>query len=119
MEIKLLNGHTAKLRLGDKRLRSKDKSRSKFQHSIGEQLAEKYPHDMIFEEVFIPVENLVFDFFIPSLCLVIEVHGRQHLQHIKHFHKTKREFHRQQDRDQRKRDLCELNGFRLLEVWDG
>lgn len=117
MEIFILNGKTVTLKLRKKHLRSK--SRSQFQHDIGQQLKKQYPHDQIFEEVFIPIENLVFDFFIPSLHLVVECMGIQHYQHIKFFHGTKQQFHRQQDRDQRKKDLCKLNGFKFVEIADG
>lgn len=116
MEILILNGKTVILKLRGKHLRAE--SKSKFQHEIGKQLIEHYPHDQIFEEIFIPVENLIFDFFIPSLRLVIECQGLQHREHIRYFHKTRQEFHKQQDRDRRKRDLCKLNGFKLIEIYD-
>ncbi|KKN91287.1 hypothetical protein LCGC14_0221550 [marine sediment metagenome] len=105
MEIKLLKGGIAKLRLKNKRLRSREKSKSQFQYDIGQQLTGQYPHDIIFEEVIIPGDGFIIDFFIPSINLVIECHGLQHRQHIKHFHKTKREFHCQQDTDQKKKGL--------------
>jgi len=116
VEILILNGKIVKLKLKGKHLRAE--SKSKFQHEIGRQLTEQYPHDTIFEEVFVPGENLIFDFFIPSLYLIIECMGVQHTKHIKHFHKTKRDFHNQQERDCRKRKLCKLNGFKLLEIYD-
>lgn len=118
MEVRLLKGGTSKLRLHNKKLRASDKSKSKFQYDVGQQLISMYPHDVIFEEVIIPGDGFVLDFFIPSINTVVECHGRQHTQHVKHFHKTKREFHQQQDTDQKKRDWCELNGFRLVEVYD-
>ena len=118
MEVRLLKGGTARLRLNNKRLRTKGASKSKFQHDIGRQLSKKYPHDVIFEEVIVPGDGFVLDFFIPSLDLVVECHGRQHTEHVKHFHKTKIEFHRQQDVDQKKRDWCELNSFKLMEIYD-
>lgn len=118
MEVLLLSGGTVRLRLDNKKIRAKEKSKSKLQYKIGQQLKKLYPHDQIFEEVYIPVENLVFDFFLPSLRLVIECNGRQHSEHVKFFHRTRRDFHNQNDRDQRKRDLCKLNGFRLIEVCD-
>lgn len=118
MEVRLLKGGIARLRLNNKRLRTKGKSKSQFQHNIGQQLTEKYPHDVIFEEVRIPGDGFILDFFIPSLDLVVECHGIQHTEHVKHFHKTKQEFHNQQDTDQKKRDWCELNGFRLIEIYD-
>ncbi len=118
MEVKLLNGKTYRLRLRNKRFRVDGKSKSKLQHSIGIQLTKQYPHDVIFEEVRILGDGFILDFFIPSLSLVIEVHGKQHIEHIKHFHKTKIDFHKQQDVDQKKRDWCELNGFKMLEIYD-
>lgn len=117
MEVRLLKGGTAKLRLRGKQFDIDKKSKSKFQHDIGKQLVRQYPHDVIFEEVIISGE-FILDFFIPSLKLIIETHGRQHKEHVKHFHKTKREFHKQQDIDQKKRDWCKLNGFKLIEIYD-
>lgn len=118
MEVQLLNGGTARIRLSNKKRRSKEKCKSLFQYRIGQQLAEEYPHDIIFEEVIIPVERFIIDFFIPSVNLVIECNGKQHTEHIKHFHKTIIEFHKQQDVDQKKRDWCLLNGYRLVEIYD-
>ena len=118
MEVKLLKGGTAHLRLKNKRIRPHGKSKSQFQYDIGQQLTQQYPHDVIYEEVQIPSDGFILDFFIPSLSIVIECHGKQHTQHVRHFHKTKVDFHHQQDVDQRKRDWCELNGFRLMEIYD-
>jgi len=118
MEVRLLKGGMVTLRLKNKRFTTKGKSKSIFQRRIGQQLAEQYPHDVIFEEVIVPGDRFILDFFIPSIDLVIECHGRQHTEHVKHFHKTKKDFHNQQDVDQNKRDWCELNGFRLEEIYD-
>lgn len=118
MEVQLLKGGTIKLRLSNKRLRTNGKSKSQFQYKMGQQLVAKYPHDQIFEEVIVPGDGFILDFFIPSLKLVVECHGQQHRKQIKHFHKTRQEFHKQQDRDQKKRDWCKLNGFRLIEIYD-
>jgi len=118
MEIKLLKGGSEKVRLSNKQFDPNRLSKSKFQHSIGIELLQKYPHDIIFAEIIIPSERFVLDFFIPSLRLVVECHGKQHTQHIKHFHKTKIDFHKQKDKDQRKREWCSLNGFKLIEIYD-
>lgn len=115
MQIKTLNGETKTIKLKNKRLRDKDKSKSIFQYEIGQQLLEKYPHDIIYEEVIIP-DGFILDFFIPSLRLVVECNGRQHSQHIRFFHKTKQDFHKQQMIDQKKRDWCKINNFRLIEI---
>ncbi len=116
MEIRLLNGKTTNLKIKKYKIDKKKKSRSSFQHKIGLQLKEEFPHDIIFEEVRIPNENFVLDFFIPSASIVIECHGRQHYEHVKFFHNTVGDYHAQLDRDMRKRDWCELNGFKLVEI---
>ena len=118
MEVLSLRGQKITLRLSNKRIRTRGKSKSQFQYDVGQQLVLKYPHDVIFEEVIVPGDGFILDFFIPSLDLVVECHGRQHTKHVKHFHKTKKDFHNQQDVDQKKREWCELNGFRLLEIYD-
>jgi len=118
MEVKLLNGGIARLRLKNKIFNIEIKSKSKFQHNIGQQLLHQYPHYTVFTEIIIPNDGFILDFFIPSLNLVIECHGRQHNEHIRYFHKTKKEFHKQQKIDQIKRDWCKLNDFRLIEIYD-
>lgn len=102
MKVRSLKGGTVRIRLNNKRFKTEGKSKSQFQHNIGKQLAEQYPHDIIFEEVRIPSDGFILDFFIPSISLVVECHGAQHLKHIKHFHKTKRDFHNQQNVDKKK-----------------
>lgn len=118
MEVLSLKGKSITLRLSNKGIRTRGKSKSQFQYEVGRELTRKYPHDTIYEEVVIPSDKFILDFFIPSLDLVVEVHGKQHTEHIKHFHKTKRDFHKQQDVDQKKREWCKLNGFKLLEIYD-
>lgn len=118
MKVKLLKGGVGNLRLRNKQLRSQARSKSQFQYEVGRQLLAQYPHDVIFEEINVPGDGFILDFFIPSLGLIVECHGRQHTEHIRHFHKTKVDFHKQQDTDRRKRHWCELNGFRLIEIYD-
>jgi len=115
MDIRLLNGNIAHLSLvGCKRRTSPEESRSRLQYDIGVWLATTYPSDQIYEEVRVPVEGFVLDFFVPSLRLVIEVDGRQHGEFIPYFHKTKRDFAQQQARDRRKAEWCAKNGFTLI-----
>lgn len=117
MEIKLLNGNTTKINL-KKYLVENNYSKSKFQAKIKQRLKQQYSLENIYEEVFIPIERFYIDFFIPSRSIVIECQGRQHNKHIKFFHKTKIEFHKQQNTDRRKREWCLLNNFRLIEIYD-
>lgn len=118
MDVQLLSGGTVRLRLNNKKIRTKERSKSNFQYKIGQRLVEQYPHDVIFEEVVVKGDGFILDFFIPSLKLVVECNGRQHREQIKFFHRTRRDFHKQQETDQKKRDWCKLNGFKLVEVYD-
>ena len=46
--------------------------------------------------------------------IAVEVHGRQHYEHIPFFHKTKRDFLLARARDEDKQDWCELNNIELI-----
>lgn len=116
MKVRLLDGTTADINLRKFRFNAHAKSRSKFQSDIGRELLDKYPHDILLEEVVIPREGLILDFFLPSLKMAVECQGPQHHKHIRFFHGTKREFHQQQERDERKKKWCELNGIHLVEI---
>lgn len=117
MEVKLLNGQTTKVRLKNRYTKGKS-CRSKFQSEVGDQIIEDYPNCVVYQEVHVPGENLFLDFFVPAHNLVVECHGRQHTTHIRFFHKTVKAFHEQQGRDNRKRQWCELNDLRLVELYD-
>jgi len=116
MIVKTLNNDYIRISLKNKLFNNK--SKSKFQTEIGLKLLQKYPFDNIFQEVWIPSERFYLDFFIPNINLVIECHGRQHIQHIKFFHKTKSEFNKQKLIDINKRKWCEINNFKLMEIYD-
>lgn len=101
------------------RLRPRHDCKSGFQHRVGQLLTELFPQDMICEEVVIPGERFVLDFLVRSMRLVVECQGRQHDGFIPYFHGTRQGFHRQQDRDRRKREWCELNDLKLVEIPQG
>ena len=116
MVVLSLKGNQVRLSLRDRQVSVDRKSRSAFQESVKKQLLDQYPQYMLFEEVFIPEDNLYLDFFIPALGIVVECQGRQHTEHIKFFHSTKREFNQQKLRDSKKKLWCELNNFKLIEI---
>ncbi len=84
-------------------------------------LAEMFKGYTVLEEVKLPGSRcpskksaLFLDFFIPSLSLGIEVHGQQHYEFCKFFHKTKAGFLTAKKRDFIKEDWCELNSIELI-----
>lgn len=78
-------------------------------------LREIYPAAQLIEEVYIPGEDLYIDIYIPSMKTAVECQGAQHEKYNKFFHGPNlKGFKKSLDRDQRKRDWCELNGIRIV-----
>lgn len=61
-----------------------------------------------------------FDFFLPRFNIILEVHGRQHYEPTKIFHKTRTDFLKAQERDRAKISYCLANNIALYCVpwWD-
>ena len=98
-----------------------NKRRSKHHLRARRIIRELYSSYRILEEVKLPGSTashkrsvLYLDFFIPVIKIGLEVHGRQHYDHIPFFHKTKKDFLLSQARDEDKHDWCELNGIKLV-----
>lgn len=77
-------------------------------------------HNVCFKEQYkftdcMNINLLPFDFYIPSLNLVIEYQGEQHYHSIDFFGGSKR-LEDQQKRDNIKREYCKNNNIRLLEI---
>ncbi|RHZ46208.1 hypothetical protein Glove_629g21 [Diversispora epigaea] len=62
-------------------------------------------------------QGLELDIYYPRYGFAIEVQGKQHEKHIKHFHKNEEHFEKQLIRDQLKKELCEENWIVLRYVW--
>lgn len=80
-------------------------------------LIEYNPTVLIMEEVYFPLydrKQLAFDFFIPSLRLVIEVQGEQHFKFTPYFHASKQDFIMQKKRDSEKQAWCNINEIDIL-----
>lgn len=98
--------------------------RSSLHNKARELLKEKYPNDRVLEELILPgtktnnrKSTLKADFFIPVRSLIVEVHGEQHTTFNNFFFKNKIEFYKAQARDRDKKSWCELNNFRLIELF--
>lgn len=61
--------------------------------------------------------NLSYDFYLPDYNLLIEYQGEQHDHYIKGFHKSKKDFEKQQEHDKRKKEYAINNNIKLLEIW--
>jgi hypothetical protein len=75
-----------------------------------------FPMVQLLEEVPVTVDGKkhFLDFFMPPLCIAVEVHGEQHYKYVPHFHGTARGFFRHKRRDRLKAEWCELNDITLI-----
>lgn len=62
------------------------------------------------------MEKLELDGYCEDIDLAFEYNGLQHYEFIPYFHKEESKFIEQQERDRRKRELCDKNGICLIEI---
>lgn len=93
---------------------------SKLSDAVYEALKQLFPEIKIKKEEFVPYkgQKLYLDFYIPQLDLIIEVHGRQHEQFVKHFHGTRYGFNQSRRRDALKHEWAAENGLLLLPIYE-
>lgn len=96
------------------------KKKSRY-HILGRELLNDMFVYSVCEEVKLPgsrcpskKSTLFLDFFIPQLDLAIEVHGKQHYEYCKFFHKTKAGFLTSLRRDDIKEEWCKKNNIDLV-----
>jgi hypothetical protein len=102
--------------------RKKSKNPSSLHLRARNLLAKLYPFYTFYEEVTLPGSStddnntLYADFLClrPKIC--VETHGIQHYEFSSRFHKDKLDLVKGQNRDNVKREWCELNGFQLIEL---
>jgi hypothetical protein len=82
-------------------------------------LSSLYPTMQILEEIPIHIRRsslLYLDFYIPLTKTAIEVHGEQHYKFIPYYHNDQLGFIRHQKRDREKKDWCEINNIKYIEL---
>lgn len=117
MEVKDLDGNIYDLKISKKKDKTREKS--KLHTQAKEVLKEVFPRMATIDEVAVRVRrglNLYLDIYVPSLCLVVEVHGQQHYEFIPHFHGHKHRFGRAKLNDELKKEWCEINEIRYVEL---
>lgn len=97
------------------------RKRSRFHIRARNLLKEVFNSYRILEEVKLPGSTelhrksvLYLDFYIPSIKLAIEVHGKQHYEFCPFFHRSRAEFLKGQARDDDKIEWCRLNSIKLV-----
>ena len=118
MNFKTLYGKEKPIRNPHKyKIKWNGKSRSKFQKNVKKYIYKHWKYDAVYEEFKVIGTQLSLDFYNHSKKVAIEVQGAQHLQFVKHFHKTRANFVRQIRRDNKKIEFCEINGIKLIEIY--
>tara|TARA_Y100001938_G_C7956340_1_gene361912 strand:+ start:146 stop:547 length:402 start_codon:yes stop_codon:yes gene_type:complete len=95
-------------------------SRSKIQYKVKRALKESWENHVVFEEFPVAGTKMTLDFYNANKKIAIEVQGRQHTKYVPHFHgNNKINYISQLRRDNQKREFCEINGIRLIEIHEG
>lgn len=71
---------------------------------------EKKFNDMTFKT------SLRMDFYIHDFKMCIEFHGRQHYEYVDWFHKTKENFLERIEKDRIKKEYCQNNDIKYIEI---
>ena len=118
MKFKTLYGKEKPLRNPHRyKIKWNGKSRSKFQRTVKTFLYPYWRYDAVFEEFRVLGTQLTLDFYNHTRKIAIEVQGAQHLEFVKHFHKTRANFLRQIRRDDKKMDFCKINNIDFLQIY--
>jgi very-short-patch-repair endonuclease len=79
---------------------------------LGKILEIVFPMSQIVSEH--PIGGLRLDFYIPRMELGFEFDGVQHKEHNSFFYETKADFHKAQNRDYQKSDMCQQMGIAIV-----
>lgn len=98
-------------------LRPREGSKSIIQYECGQLIKQKFPLEVILEEVNIPGLNLKIDFLLPKKRLAFEIQGAQHDKFSKFFHGSLEGFKASRERDHLKKQWCAANNIELHYVY--
>ena len=95
------------------------KSKSKFQYSVKSFMKEYWERHVVFEEFPVAGTRMTFDLYNANEKIAIEVQGGQHTKYVPFFHGGyKNNYLMQLKRDHQKHDFCEINGIKLVEIYE-
>lgn len=103
--------------------KTKSSKASSLHKKAKELIDQELPSYTYFEEVLLPGtkvragdKNLIADFYIPALSVIIEVHGSQHYHYNGHFFKDRMQWYRFLRRDKDKKRWCIKNDLIHVEL---
>jgi very-short-patch-repair endonuclease len=82
------------------------------------QILKKHKVPFVREKTFADLKlgSFRYDFYLPREKILIECDGIQHFQQIKHFHKTRQDFLKAQERDRRKNNYALAHQIPLYRI---
>lgn len=94
-------------------------SRSKRQFTVKQFIKSEWKNQVVFEELPVAGTKMSLDFYNATKKIAIEVQGAQHTKYVPHFHNNQKiNFFHQLRRDKQKKEFCEINGIKLIEIHD-
>lgn len=119
MKFKMLNGREKYKNINKNKIDWEKPSRSKIQFKVKQFLKKYWEYDLVYEEMPVIGTKMSLDIVNYTNKIAIEVHGRQHIEFVKHFHGNRSNYRRQLNRDTLKEEWCEMNGFKYVDIYPG
>jgi len=82
-------------------------------------LSSLHPTLQILEEVTVNIRKgqiAYLDFYLPLLKWCVEIHGEQHYKFVPYYHGNMMSFLKSQKKDKEKKEWCELNHIKYIEL---
>lgn len=118
MKFYKLTGGTTNKDISKYIINWKKKSRSKYQENVKYSLRPFWKNHIVYEEFPVVGTKMTLDIVNLTKRVALEIQGEQHTQHNKFFHgDSKIPFWDQLDRDSKKKEWCDLNKLRLVEIF--
>lgn len=119
MNIRTLDGITTKWGLAGYISKSTVVNKSEPHLRARQLIIDLFPTLQLLEEVPAPVrksDSLYLDFYLPLKKYCIEVHGEQHYKFVPFYHNNLLGFIKAKKRDSDKKEWCELNNIKYIEL---
>lgn len=117
MRLKNIKGKLVYKNVTSKRIDWTGKSRSKLQYKFKQLFFPYWEKHVCYEEFPVYGTLLKVDILNTTKRIAVEVNGQQHNEFNRFFHNGSfQTYHQSMQRDIRKRDWLEMNGFQVLEL---
>jgi hypothetical protein len=117
MKYKDLKGRVKYKNISHTLVKWNEVSKSKFQREIKDFFRKYWEYDLVYEEMPMVGTRLRLDLANYTKKVAVEVQGEQHNEFNTFFHKTRNDFRRQLERDDKKEKWCEVNGYKLILIF--